>query len=85
MNSASAFAGSARDAYNKIKNSEFCFGRLYSVKNRWDSHMVQPTLGQLYAEGQAVADVGHAPALHNILSGKDEVERSSLYSLDQHF
>ena len=47
--------------------------------------MVEPTLEQLYAEGQAVADVGHAPALHNILSGKDEVERSSLYSLDQHF
>jgi hypothetical protein len=47
--------------------------------------MVEPTLGQLYAERQAVADVGHAPALHNILSGKDEVERSSLYSLDQLF
>jgi hypothetical protein len=36
--------------------------------------MVQPTLGQLYAEGQAVADVGHAPALHS----KGKVERSSL-------
>jgi hypothetical protein len=42
--------------------------------------MVQPTVGQLYAEGQAVADVGHAPALHSILSGKRKVERSSLYS-----
>jgi hypothetical protein len=47
--------------------------------------MVQPTLEQLYAEGKAVADVGHAPALHNILSGKDEIERSSLYSRDQQF
>jgi hypothetical protein len=66
-------------------SSEFCFGRLYSVKNRGDSHMVQPTVEHLYAEGQAVADVGHAPALHNILSGKDEVERSSLYSLGHLF
>ncbi len=47
--------------------------------------MVQPTVEHLYAEGQAVADVGHAPALHNILSGKDEVERSSLYSLGHLF
>ncbi len=87
MNLASDFAGSARDAYNKINEFRVLFwNALFCQEEQRSSHAtVQPTLRQLYAEGQAVADVGHAPALHNILSGKDQVERSSLYSLDQHF